>query len=342
VSAATLRRIALAGVLLAAGAPRPAAAFNVITCSNEPVVWSVSMWAVRSTVSFPPGSTAEHAFFNAVNQWNDVRGMVNVINVGGTTSGNITHGDDQSDVLLVSPASIQGNPGLTMIFAGICWPWGADLDEADVMVANNQTFDNPKENGLSVTGRDTLLHEFGHAIGLDHEEKDDIMRAAGAVSRVGGPGEHIDVLADDAAGGRFLYPFFQSKANLYASAQRLENGSITNDQGATPQLACPGGTVFLNFTVGNNGTVTVVNNQRFSMHPDLFGYTGGTTMGNWNNATNPAGTVFSGTASLTVPNVSPGKYRLFYRVDKDSTTNESKELDNVVRLNKTLQVLDCN
>jgi hypothetical protein len=320
-----------------------ALAFRYTTCSDEKVVWDGSIDLVRNTFSIPNGSTRHDAFTNAVSRWNAVVGMANEFQLAGTTSGSvITNGDDQNDVAVVNRSSIDGNNGLTLVYIGGCWAWGADIDETDVLVASDLPFANPDEVSLSTTGRNTFIHEFGHAIGLLHHDKANLLRTTQPRPKTGGAAEHVDVLPDDAQGGRFLYPTGLSQKNLFATAQRLEGGQITNENGFTPQFGCPGGLVTVKFTVGNNGTDAIVNNQRFSMSTSKTGYTGGTTMGVWSGATNNPNGYFSGSVQLTIPNVAPGIYFLFYRVDKDGTTTESRESDNVVRLNKTLQILDCN
>jgi hypothetical protein len=214
------------------------------------------------------------------------------------------------------------------------------------MVAADLDFNTaPSETSLADTfGRSSFIHELGHAQGLEHFQDFNQMRVPQPRPMFGGPGEHIDVLPDDAAGGRFLYPSGNAQRNVFASAQfrDVNTDTIVNNVAGTV-MACSsgGGTITVNATVGNNGTINITQTERWFVSTNQHAY-GGTQIFQWNNSTYDAGfavRVLRG--PMTLPPLPVGTYFLFHAVDVLNQVNESREDDNVTREALIIQVISC-
>jgi hypothetical protein len=339
-----MKAIALAAVVLSAG---DAAAFGYTTCDGVNVIWQGANNLVRNTFSIADGGARHSAYLNGITRWNAVRGMLDVLVDAGTTSGSsITHGDGQNDVAVVLPSVINNAAGLTVVFTDSCDSFGDEhIVETDVMIASTQDFViNPDEATVFLPGRITMLHELGHAIGLNHFEDYNIMRAAGPSPFVGGSGEHAEILPDDAAGGRFLYPSGLGQVNVFASAQRRDVGTnvIANNTGVGPVFSCSGGggQITIDATVGNNGTVDIKQTERWFVSTNKNAY-GGTLIFQWNNSTYLANSALTLQRTMTMPALPVGTYFLFHAVDALNEHAESRESDNVAREALIIKVISC-
>jgi hypothetical protein len=339
------RKIILAGAVLLSGfllAPGAHAAHFV--CNGNPVVWDDPFEVTQNTFSIPNGSAKESDLNNAVGRWNGVQGMANMVSMSlFSTSGNsITIGDGQNDAAVTQPANIGGAAGRTFMFHSLC-VLSSSWSEADVLIASNNTFGKVGETSLSNSGRLAFLHEYGHAHGLAHAQKFNIMRTALPLPLVGGPGETVDVLPDDANVGRFLYPNGNDEVNLFASADRRTSGDqiVLNNTGTLTVCAKGGANVTLTSTVGNNGTVNIQQTERWWVSLSDQAHSGGIQIFQWNGSTFNAGGVNTRQVSFKMPALAPGTYFLFHGVDVLHQVTESREDDNNVREGMKIQVNNC-
>ena len=238
-----------------------------------------------------------------------------------------------------------GANGLTLLKHDGCI-LGGDMEwvAADVMVAHDLTFTSLQETALPTnSGRLTFIHELGHAHGLDHSQRFNHMRKSQPRPLVGGPGEVIDVLPDDAAGGRFLYPTGNDEVNLFATAHRRTSDDKikVNNDGTLTFCKKGGGILTVNATVGNNGTVNVQQTERWWLSTSKVAHDGGITIGQWNNSTFGANKVFTRELDFTMPALAPGTYYLYHGVDVLEEVDESREDDNSVREAVVIQVNNC-
>lgn len=341
------RKNILVGAALLSGllmAPQ-ARAFNFFVCNGNPVTWGNPFAMVQNTFSIPVGSSREASFINAIGRWNGVQGMMDMTSKSGAvTIGNVIFNDDgQNDVATTNRVNIGGNNGLTLLIHNLCF-LSSSWVEADVLVANDLTFGHVDEALLTTTsGRSTFLHEFGHAHGLAHAQNFNNMRTPQPRPVVGGAGETVDVLPDDAQAGRFLYPSGKNEVNLFASAfrQTAGNSIVLNNTGTLVVCAKGGNTITLFSTVGNNGTVNLTQAEHWWISTNSQAHSGGTTIGKVSSTLFPANQVKTRQVSMKLPALPAGTFFVFHGVDLFPPGNESRDDDNAVREGVLLQVNNC-
>ena len=338
------------GALLLAGffsAPQ-AHAYKNWWCGGEPVVWNNPFAMVRNTFSIPAGGQREGSLDNAIGRWRGVIGMEDMVSKSPfvTTGSTIWHFNFQNDAAVVPRSNIGGNNGLTQMFHDGCF-FGGDAEwiEADVMVASDLGFAPVGETTLGTSGRLTFLHELGHAHGLNHDQRYNHMRATQPRPRVGGTGETVDVLPDDAKGGRFLYPTGNKEINLFASAHRRRSNDtiVANNTGTATVCSKGGDSLTFRSTVGNNGTVNLKQTERWwvSKSGQAHNGVGGIEIGDWANGTFLANVVNTRELTFKLPALPAGTYFLYHGVDMLDEHDESREDDNVVREVLMIQVNNC-
>jgi hypothetical protein len=340
--------LAAAIYLVCLSLPAPAHAFSFVTCGDVKVVWDDPFTMVQNTFSIPSGSFREGALDNAINRWRGVKGMLDMVSKSFFVNSGSTYSidDGQNDAVVVDRSDIGGNNGLTSMIHDGCFLAG-DMEwlEADVQLAGDMSFGPLGETSLTPNvGRETFIHEFGHAHGLQHFQGFNHMRKVGPRPKVGGPGETIDVLPDDAKGGRFLYPSVNPEVNLFASAQRRDVNTdtiVNGTSGTVTSCTGGGGTLTINSTVGNNGTVNVTQTERWWLNTSSAGHSGGILIGQWNNSTFVANSAFTRLITLTMPPLAVGTYFLFHGVDVFNVVAESREDDNNVREALIVKVINC-
>lgn len=225
--------------------------------------------------SMPSGSAQERAFFSALYE---TRNYVHALGFGAgfTRIHNgrciIEHDNGRSDVALVSRADIDGALGLTRKERDC-----EDIITADIMIAADLSFERADESAVitnpsagSKTGAIAMLHEVGHALGLEHSTGFSVMRFstavglpfAGMTPSSGGLGSELT--GDDVFGISHIYGFDPSYRNIFVSSQLLRSGMVVDNnidptKGDAPHpdplLVCPGDVVNFYATVVNNSSV---------------------------------------------------------------------------------------
>jgi hypothetical protein len=334
-----------------------AKAYEYLTCDDgdDPITWSEECpgCAVMSInpISFPPGSATWNRLIEAMDAWNDVQGSTfDFIAQPDIYSNTVSLGNDVNEVYLSGIDGPGGTLAITHRLYNSCLPFDdADLKEADVefdVDENWQTgdwfynleLDKPFAERIHHPNfKSVALHEFGHALGLSHE--DDRLATMNSVYPGGGPigpGAQIAPLADDRTGLRKLYIDiynFPIKADLVASDYK-RTGSGTCDRVNSPTFGSTGGQVTTEFTFMNLGTANSGNfNIGFYLSSDKTITTADKLIGTNFNASVSAGGVVTGSRTLTIPsNLAPGYYWLGVLLDKDEAVSELSESNNGLHL----------
>lgn len=114
------------------------------------------------------GSRFRAAVDNVVN-WQKTGKLVNPISIGaGDNDCELSFSDDDSEFLYASPGEIDGDWGRTMSRTRT----NGEIKAGDVVIStdlNPAPAPDPDTATSSVAGRASMLHEFGHFIGLDHD-----------------------------------------------------------------------------------------------------------------------------------------------------------------------------
>jgi len=318
-----------------------AAAYDFESCGGGNVKkWDSTIYLRQNYHSIESGSLREGAYNSAKARWNNVGAMVNML---GTLTYPPSFGDTLYNDDLYSDVYFTDDIAGPAVGRELSMSDGCEIVVTDVEIEAGFSSGNPSEVGLGAYNRSILVHEFGHSLGLAHDEGFNVMRATLPIPLIGGTGEHVDVLPDDARGGRVLYPQAGSETNLFASAHLRTSGNvIARNTGAGPVYSCTGGggQITINATVGNNGTTNVTQDERWYVSTNQTQY-GGTPIGTWYGSTFTAYAAHTRLVTLTMPALSVGTYHLFHKVDAFGAVSESVESDNVAREYLTIQVIPC-
>src|ERR1700755_20955 len=110
------------------------------TCNGSPVKWRGTVNIHRNRCSIPDTGIVNSAYWNGMRQWDRLSNVVDGTFVNGAGDCSISHGDVKNEVALVNRANIDANNGLTILQLGLCFIGSNDIDEADVMIANDLSF----------------------------------------------------------------------------------------------------------------------------------------------------------------------------------------------------------
>lgn len=314
---------------LLAPAPAEAAAWRV--CNGAPVIWRGGTTLHRNRCSIADSGVTNTAYWNGVDAWNRMTGTITSFLVNPVSDCSVDHDDDQNEVALVDRSTIDGNNGLTVLQLGVCFIGSNDIDEADVMIANDLGFTPVWGDFIGTTGRSTFVHELGHFFGFTHEDTHAVMRTSPPHLVTGGL-EPSTVWPADTSGLGAVYGVTNARPNLLPSALGPVGGVV---QTLDPRInfpMCRGGSRTARFTLANSGSVasgTYGIRIRLSTAAPMAGYSAASTV--VASFSHSLGAFSSGTydLSFTVPStLANGTYYLYVDVDPAGAVPELLEGDN--------------
>jgi hypothetical protein len=224
------------------------------TCNGSPVQWRGTLNIHRNRCSIPDTGLVNSAYWNGMRQWDRLSSVVDGTFVNGAGDCSISHGDGQNEVGLVNRSVIDGANGMTILQLGLCFIGSNDIDEADVMIANDLSFTPQPGNFRGTTGRSTFVHEFGHLFGFLHDDVHAVMRTTPPHLLTGGL-EPSTVWPSDTIGMASLYGFSSARANLLPSALGVVGGTVQTLDPAVTVAMCRGGSSTTRTYLGNSGNV---------------------------------------------------------------------------------------
>jgi hypothetical protein len=337
----TLLALIFVSLSLLLASPRAADAASWRTCNGSPVIWRGTLNIHRNSCSIPDSGNVNTAYWNGARQWNNLSNIVDNFFVNAASDCSISHGDGQNEVGLVNRSAIDGVNGRTILQLGACFIGSNDIDEADVMIANDLSFTPQQGNFLGTTGRSTFVHEFGHFYGFQHENAHAVMRTSPPHLLTGGP-EASTVWPSDTIGMSQVYGFAVNRANLLPSALGVVGGAVQRLDSATTVNLCRGSNASTRVYLGNSGNVGSGNYKlrvRLSTVAPPAGYSLGSTVAA--TFTHSIGAFSQGTFDLAfkVPAALPnGTYFIYVDMDTTGVVPELRENDNSTVSAKKIKV----
>ncbi len=323
--------------LSAVGAP--AAAWDYRTCVGDRIDWGqTTVNYYPHNAAFPPGSAKRAALEAAFAAWHAAPGTRFHFNTIWDSSPTITLGDGKNSVFTTRDYNFDGAIGVTVIrYSCSWWGWG-DLQEADVIFNDNESWTfsanpaSPPDPFSPFNLPIVAIHELGHSFGLNHQTH--------AVASLNhrypdggtiGNANAVQPHADDVLGNRVGYGTCCTARDVYASAYR-STSAIDTDHIVPPSQAIRGQPVGFQFTIGNRGTSNESVRVQFHLSTDRFISTADTFLGAANFSLSSGGTpTFN--ASVTIPGSQPsGHYYLGWIVDPLGSITEVHEGNNAVAM----------
>jgi hypothetical protein len=311
------------------------------TCNGSAVKWRGTLNIHRNRCSIADTGLVNSAYWNGMRQWNRLSNVVDGTFVNGAGDCFISFGDGQNEVGLVNRANIDGANGMTVLQLGLCFIGSNDIDEADVMIANDLSFTPRNGNFLGTTGRSTFVHEFGHFFGFLHENVHSVLRTSPPHILTGG-GEPSTVWPSDTIGMNSLYGFSAFRPNLLPSALGDVGGSVQTLDPASTVTVCRGGSSTTRVYLGNSGNAgsgTYNLRIRLNTTAPMAGYSLGTNV--VASFTHSIGGFSQGTFDLSfgVPWWLPdGTYFIYTDMDHTGSIVEILEGDNTTVSAKRIRV----
>lgn len=330
-AAATLVTLGLTFSFVSLGGMGAAEAAVWRTCNGAPVIWRGGTSVHRNRCSIADSGPTNTAYWNALDTWNRLAGAITGFFVNATSDCSVSHGDGENEIALVDRATIDGNNGLTVLQLGPCFVGANDIDEADVMLANDLSFLPVWGNFLGTTGRSTFVHEVGHFFGFNHEDAHAIMRTS-PPHLVGGGAEPSGNWPSDAAGVSAVYGFVASRPNLVPAALGVVGGAVQTLDPQVTFTVCRGSARTTRVYLGNSGNLATGSyglRLRLSPLPPPSGTLATTTV--VASFSHSLAAFSQGTFDLpfTVPATLPdGTYYLYVDLDPAGAIVETLEGDN--------------
>ena len=353
-------RVLLALAFIVLASPGEVFAYGWRECLGERIKWRSNYQVMRaSPVSFPPGSVWYNSLQRGINGFN-----LNPSNfrLGLTTdSGGVATGNDINEVWLSrSQSLLEGAPAVAITWRTCYWFFGNHvyLTEGDVVFDTDWRWTpyNNKNVLIGYGGRYRLMdgtaaHEFGHVLGLLHENRRyNVMGADYQHLHVNGNIANTYAGVDAGNGAEYLYGTrsetwedlgvvhwkYDRPSGEYSRHRKTELYSSTGGllprvdvEGETGYRVAPGEEIRAEFTYENNGKSQLSANVGFYISSNDIISTADRRIGG-GRFTFPHYTLDTATHVLTIPNdlVADENYWLGVIVDEDNAISETVEWNN--------------
>ena len=330
------------------------------TCDGKKIKWGSNTKTFRaSNVSFPSGGSYLSALQTVISRVNDNPSKFNFNLQTGDTSVGFDNGQNETWFTNDSGA-LDGAPAVAFSWTHCYWlfGWHYGIDEVDVVFNNNVSYTSSSNRSSSITYggssrpfRTTATHEFGHAMGLLHENRYynimgqdwDFVHANGNSTRA--------YLGEDAANGAVIlygttsgtmedvslsHHKYQGTSGEYSTHQstRLYNSSGGNlssftNSGERVYRVNKGQTVRLELTAENNGKSSQSPQIGYYISTNNIISTGDRNIGTGSLTLN-RNIPYTFTRTLSIPsNLNSGQYYWIGAViDNNNAINESTGTNN--------------
>lgn len=310
-------------------------AANWNTCNGNPIRWNNSRADMYiSTTSFPAFSTWDARLQNAMWHWNNVKGSGFNFFVGRDTDGTHSSGNGVNEIYFDS--SETGSAlAVTQTRSHCYWffGWNYGIDEADIAFNTSLSWSTDPLNynnlGSPYSFEGVALHELGHALGLNHEDRwMALMNSYYPNSGPLGYFEEWDPNADDRVGARILYPDGTAETDVAGSAFK-QTGAGTSGLVSSPAYAARGSYVNMEFTFSNLSTSTQSFDVGFYLSTNNYISTFDTFLGMNYGAWGSSGFTGTFTRTLYIPTwVQPGTYYLGFLIDPNNALGDNNPSNN--------------
>lgn len=321
-------------------------AYSYTTCEGTPLKWNNNRAKMYiSTTSFVAGSEADSRLQNAMWHWNNVKGSSFKFYVGRDTDGKHSDSNGVNEVYF-SSADTGSALAVTITRYKCYWLFGWHKGITDADIAFNTSlswatglYDHSNPGGAPFNFEGVALHEFGHALGLDHEDRS--MATLNSFYPNSGPLGHNkewDPLADDRQGARFLYPDGTTETDIGASPLK-RTGMGSSNLVSSPGSAALGSTINVEFSFSNQSTSLASFDIGFYLSTNDYISTFDVLLGTNSGAQGSSGFTGTFTRSLDIPSwIAPGTYYLGFIMDPGNAVAEANESNGFQEIPRTIVI----